>query len=351
MQPKVKRLTFGLELEYSRASETHDALMRTHGFAPRRDASVRAEGGGTGFEAVTPILTATIKDDGTFTYDETIIQGLCNVSSAVNETCGLHVHVGRPKGTTKKSEWTAAQCRAWMLSGLAIEDSLYGACPASRKASTHARPIKEIYAPEDFGSAHPALPAAPSKYSNPKRYCWLNLVETVRPGNEQVEFTEAVRRAQAEALGTVEIRMLGNTRRFDYIRAWVDMCLHWGVIIANTEPTAAIAGIAHSGWLANDIARVLKAKQSAVRLDTAPATPAPATPARVASRRSPRRTEPPAAPSNPTWGEVNDAMDDAMAERPPSPEVSWTSTTTGRLRSTNPNMANATGTSAAPSDV
>lgn len=50
---------------------------------------------------------------------------------------------------------------------------------------------------------------SPYKGDNNKRYCWLNFVEIWRQGG----------------IRTVEFRLLGNTKRIEYIAAWFRLCL------------------------------------------------------------------------------------------------------------------------------
>ena len=263
-------ITFGLELEFVEKSPVY--AENCHGFAEREDTSVKKQDGTMGYELVTPPLTCKVtNNDGAkprVTYDASVVKRLCDCARAVNDTCGLHVHVGRPTSPISRSHWSADQCHAWLVTGMALESKLYAACPASRQSSKHAKPIRDIYPPAKFTSslvAHPAHPAMPNKYENPLRYCWLNLVETVRPSQNEMPFERQNHRGLAAALGTVEIRMMGNTRRFSYVDAWLRLCLTWGAVMAYTDPVRAISGITLGDWLSDEIEAVMAAKNSAVR--------------------------------------------------------------------------------------
>jgi len=94
-------------------------------------------------------------------------------------------------------------------------------------------------------------------------------VETVRPAHNEMPFERQNHRGLAAALGTVEIRMMGNTRRFTYVDAWLRLCLTWGAIIAYVDPVRAISCVTLGDWLSDEIEAVMAAKNSAVRSTTA----------------------------------------------------------------------------------
>lgn len=255
--PQQTKLSFGIELEYVEKSPDHDAIALRHGFVSRHDASVQRADGSTGYEMVSPVMFADITAPSSpsipcpgVSFNEQPVTDMCLLATLVNKTCGLHVHVGNPTARdASKSKWTDAQVHAWLVTGQVMEEALYSVCPPSRRQNTHAKPIESVYVGASYFSGNPANPTNPSKYHNHKRYCWLNIVETARIGTAEVAFDAASGRGTARALGTVEIRMLGNTRHAAFVNAWTRFCLQWGAVIATREPAMAISAIIHGGFL------------------------------------------------------------------------------------------------------
>lgn len=114
-----------------------------------------------------------------------------------DKSCGFHIHLS-PRGVTqvKARQWALA-CEALALR---IEEQAFDAVPDSRKGNTYCKGITPLRSGEKFSA---------NKYSNPRRYHWLNTVEMFRPGG----------------IRTVEVRLLGNTHRWKYLTSWSLFCL------------------------------------------------------------------------------------------------------------------------------
>lgn len=114
-----------------------------------------------------------------------------------DKSCGYHVHLA-PKSTAlnKMREW-AINCQ---MLAQRVEETAFLAVPQARQANNYCRRIELLTHGTRFSA---------SKYSNDRRYHWLNVVEMFRPGG----------------IRTVEIRLLGNTHRWKYLLAWSTFCL------------------------------------------------------------------------------------------------------------------------------
>lgn len=259
-----EKLTIGLELEGLRSSPRAAELIAQHNFTRHQDASVRDSNDRRGFELVTGILEVSIVSDDEgknlsidFGNTYTVLEALCESISEVNTTCGFHVHFGRPdKSRANKSKWKPEQVRTWLTIGALLEEKLYDLVPASRKNNPHCYPIAQRYSSSDLQSFYPTGAVAPRKDDNPKRYCWLNIIETRRVGNNPRPGYMA-----SEATGTVEIRLLGNTRRADYAWAWVQMWTRIAAYIAYLPTTFAMMHCVVTGSISSDWERV-KSKKS-----------------------------------------------------------------------------------------
>jgi len=73
------------------------------------------------------------------------------------------------------------------------------------------------------------------KFDNIKRYCWMNLIETKRVGTD-----ERPGRGSSHALGTIEVRSLGNTAKFEYVWAWTNLLLKLAAYVAYLPSSLAI---------------------------------------------------------------------------------------------------------------
>jgi len=114
---------------------------------------------------------------------------------------------------------------SWMVQlARAIEADAWQAVPESRRLNNYCRPWSALNGAVQTMTYHPV------KYHNSAlRYQWVNVVEMFRPGG----------------IGTVEIRLLGNTRRFTYLLGWISACQ----IMANSawklvaDPSASVLEI------------------------------------------------------------------------------------------------------------
>jgi hypothetical protein len=196
---------------------------------------------------------------------ESLVKDLCSCAVEINKSCGIHVHLGRPDlggGNPNKSFWEPERVRTFLIIGHLLEEKLFGLCPASRRDNQYCKKIAESYQDgRDFKQFYPVGQVQARKYENPKRYCWLNLIETRRVG------TDAPGRAAGPGLGTIEVRMLGNVRRFEYIWAWVQLWVKIGAYVAYLPSSLAISHCCFSGSLAGDFQRVELAKNAAKRDD------------------------------------------------------------------------------------
>jgi len=242
-------LTFGVEIEALRLTDEALTIMQRRGFRRHYDGSIRGRNGerlphtieeGGGSEVITPILTVRVSadDEGkhiVLDYGDTaeIIKDMCDCIAEVNTSCGVHVHIGRPtERDPNKSVWKPEHVRSWLAVCTMREDKFYTLCPPSRRNNPHSMPIKSRFSDSDLTSFYPVGEVLPRKDENPKRYCWLNLIETKRRGNDPLPH-----RMGSEATGTVEIRMLGNTRRFSYIWSWIQLWMKVAAYIAYFNPT------------------------------------------------------------------------------------------------------------------
>lgn len=109
-----------------------------------------------------------------------------------DKSCGYHVHVSASNLTIREMrEWAIATEHLAMM----IEDAAFKAVPDARQSNSYCRRIRPITNGTSFHSR---------KYSNDRRYHWLNTVEMFRPGG----------------IHTLENRLLGNTHRWKYVLAW-----------------------------------------------------------------------------------------------------------------------------------
>lgn len=254
----TKKLTFGLELEIVKLSPTARELIARHRFGSHYDRTIRGRNGealpgsvedGGGTELVTqPVsVDVTCAADGSgmsidYGQSAAVVRDLCACAAEVNVSCGLHVHLGRPD-TAGKSRWEPERVRTMLLIGMALEKKLFDLCPASRLNNQYCKAISASYAMTDLRQFYPMGEVRPRKYDNPKRYCWMNIIETRRNGDD------AEGRAAGPGLGTIEIRMLGNARRFDYVWAWVRLWLQIGAYVAYVPSSLAVGHCVYSGSL------------------------------------------------------------------------------------------------------
>jgi hypothetical protein len=110
----------------------------------------------------------------------------------------------------------------------------------------YCRTIRRCYSNSELVDFHPMGTVVPNKYNNSKRYCWMNTVETRREGRG--------------ALGTLEIRMLGSVRRFEYVWAWVQLWCRIGTYVAYLPSSLAMMHCCFSDSLEGDFKRIEQVK-------------------------------------------------------------------------------------------
>ena len=116
----------------------------------------------------------------------------------VNSSCGFHVHIGLGKRSRRLHEWAQ-----WFVQlAREVETEAFQAVPSSRRESSYCRSWKRERSP--IGN----LSYDRNKMENRDRYNWVNPVEIFRPGG----------------IRTVEIRLMGDTKRYTYLLAWVAVC-------------------------------------------------------------------------------------------------------------------------------
>lgn len=259
-------LTFGVELEAARLAPDAPSIIAARGFDRHYDATIRGSNGEElprgplgGAELTTKPLPVRVNMDQTgdrYTADfgetEAIVRDLCRCVAQVNVSCGLHVHFGRPVSAAEmsKSRWEPKHIRAWLAIGGFLEEKMFGLCPPSRRGNRYCKKISEEYPNESFVKFYPVGEVRPRKYDNPKRYCWLNLIETRREG------LAGMTGASGPALGTVEIRMLGNVRRHSYIWAWIRLWTRVAAYVAYVDPLTALMHCTLSNSIAYELNEV-----------------------------------------------------------------------------------------------
>jgi hypothetical protein len=107
--------------------------------------------------------------------------------------------------------------------------------------------ISKRYTKNDLGQFYPMGRVDPNKYTNRKRYCWLNLIETARQGTRSDNGY-----GSSPATGTIEIRFLGETDCPSYIFMWTRLWLKIAALVAYVPSTLAIAQVCYSDLLEQD---------------------------------------------------------------------------------------------------
>jgi hypothetical protein len=277
---KQHQLTFGLELEGLGSTSLCEAIIRDNGFGHRRDRSILDSQGretGLGREVITPIHTINFQsgEDVTFEHSDPsidrVISALSQSVVAVNSSCGYHIHIGQPNGERSDwnpnrnygvdggpaSEWKPQQIRTALLVGQILEEHIYSLVPESRKSCGYCQRIGEVYDHSSLVHFYPVGKVHPRKFNNKKRYCWMNLIETSRkadPEETRIGF------ARSKPYGTVEIRLLGETKDPEYLRLWSMYWLRIMALISVNPPELAISRILHSKALADISAKLRGAK-------------------------------------------------------------------------------------------
>lgn len=116
----------------------------------------------------------------------------------VDSSCGFHVHLGLARRSRKIHAWAG-----WFVQlARDLEDEAFMAVPESRRQNSYCRSWRS-----STGSVI-AQQYSPSKGANRDRYNWVNPVEIFRPGG----------------IRTIEVRLMGNTKRYTYLLAWISVC-------------------------------------------------------------------------------------------------------------------------------
>lgn len=279
--PVDKTITLGAELELVKLAPESARLMAEHQFVQHYDRTIRGRNGeelprsieaGGGCELVTGVLTVPVRMSDTgdgYTADfgvaHPVLRDLCACAAEVNESCGFHLHLGRP--SEAGSVWKPNHVRTMLFIARFLEETLYDLCPSSRRGNQYCKSIAQDYAICDFASFYPVGVVRPRKYDNPKRYCWLNLIETRRQGTERSG-------ASGPALGTIEIRMMGNVRRHRYVQAWAELWVKVAAYVAYLEPSLAISRCCYGGSLEAELSKVREVKNDkSVVVPSAPPAP------------------------------------------------------------------------------
>lgn len=270
-----KTITFGAEIEAVKLVESYREVISRNHFSTHYDRTIRDRDGGElpgniesggGAEVVTQPLSCavTAQPDGNnmvlnFGESEARIRALCEMVTEVNKSCGFHVHLGRPESDTDNhSKWEPEKVRTFMIIGANLEEKLFGLCPSSRRNNQYCKTIRESYSVSDLRQFYPMGQVNPRKYDNPKRYCWLNTIETRRSGTNEAG-------ARGPGLGTIEIRMLGNVRRHEYIWAWIKLWCKIAALVAYVPSSLAIQHCCYTDTLAGDFRAIEQVKSSAER--------------------------------------------------------------------------------------
>lgn len=281
-----KIITAGCELECVSLAPGAYRLAESEGFGRRYDRSIRGMSGemlpehgpGAPVELVTPIMevrTDLSVDGKTRDFDDFSFMGkvhaLSQCAGQINSTCGFHIHLGRPNGETTDwnprrlpgqvggpaSEWKPGHVRTMLLIGLALEDKLFSVVPNSRQHSKHCQRIRAVYTTSDLEAYYPVGTPVPRKQLNDKRYCWLNLIETRRqadPSERRVGY------ARSKAFGTVEVRMLGETKDAAYLTAWSKLWVKIAAAVAYLPSETAAIHCLYSNFLQPDFDNLSRLK-------------------------------------------------------------------------------------------
>lgn len=116
----------------------------------------------------------------------------------VDRSCGFHVHIGLGKRSRRLHQWAAA----FIALARHIEESAFTAVPESRLGSRYCKSWSDSRS-SILNRTYYSL-----KYDNDDRYNWVNPVEIFRPNG----------------IRTIEVRLMGDTKRYPYLLAWVAFC-------------------------------------------------------------------------------------------------------------------------------
>lgn len=270
----ISTISFGIEFECVKLSSTALVTIQANKFERHLDHSITGDLGeelpriwpDAGSEIVTPpyIVPVSMNGDGSSLNmdmdDNRVIEtvsALSSCSAHINSSCGVHIHLGRPKqvvenGVTKTiSYWSPDEVRTMLIIGQILEPKLWKLVHKSRLNNSTCESITKRYSKNDMGQFYPLGKVDPVKYSNKKRYCWLNLIETQRKGNRPERGYGG-----SPATGTIEIRMLGETDNQDYIFQWLKLWLKIASLVAYAPNTLAISNCCFSEVLESDFVKL-----------------------------------------------------------------------------------------------
>lgn len=262
--PRVSaNITVGVEVECVRTFPSIAQIAQAFNFERHLDHSIRGDAGeplartwpGAGTEIVTrPISVPVIMNgDGNslrISADsiDSQIRAITQCMAHVNSSCGIHIHLGRPGRTNpNQSDWGPDRVRTMLVIGQILEERLFGVVHPSRRNNHHCERISTRYSKTDVCQFYPVGRVDPVKYNNTKRYCWLNLIETARTGNR----TEPGH-GGSPSPGTIEIRLLGETMDYDYIRAWTTYWVKVAALVAYAPASLAVAHCCFANTLEPD---------------------------------------------------------------------------------------------------
>ena len=281
----AEKLTFGIELEGVTATPESSIIQLSRNFTKRFDHSIKADDGsplpasieaGGGFEFITPVQAVDVRMNNVgerlaLLWGDSLnaVQDLCRCVARVNRSCGVHIHIGKPsrEGLTV-SKWEPEKVRTMLAIGMMLESKIFDCMPESRRNNHHCNTIRSRYSDQDLGQFYPVGNVVARKYDNIKRYCWMNLIETRRTGHES-----RPGRGASMALGTIEIRALGNTASADYILPWVTLWLKIAAYVAYLPSSLATLRCCMTNAFEEDFALLNKMKSIVVEVPTPIAEP------------------------------------------------------------------------------
>jgi hypothetical protein len=138
-----------------------------------------------------------------------------------------------------------------LIIGQILEPKLWKLVHKSRHNNDTCESISKRYSKTDMGQFYPVGKVDPVKYSNTKRYCWLNLIETARKGNRAESGFGG-----SPSTGTIEIRMLGETDNSAYIYYWLQLWLKIASLVAHAPNTLAISNCCFSDALDSEFQKL-----------------------------------------------------------------------------------------------
>lgn len=133
---------------------------------------------------------------------------LANCQTSVDSSCGTHFHfsVNRADSDERLCQRVYRKfTNNLYFIGSQFEEALFDLMPESRRNNEFCKKLSLEFSAFTRGKTLRAKMGTihGNKYDNRKRYCWINFVELWR----------------RDGIGTVEFRLLGETKRIEYIAA------------------------------------------------------------------------------------------------------------------------------------